>query len=130
MLSYKIYTYEGLYLEGNCYSINFKTIEGEMTVYNGHIPLCVQLQTSALKINSDNIVKTYAINQGILTLSNNKIIILTQSIEDSDSIDLQRALNQKQKAEQLLFSTKDKFYIDKAEMDLKRAINRINIAKK
>jgi F-type H+-transporting ATPase subunit epsilon len=79
-----------------------------------------------IEINSVRYI--YAIGGGIININENGIILLLDSIERSDEINLQRALDAKKRAEKRLSDLEDK-NIDKnrAKLALARALNRIRL---
>ena len=73
----------------------------------------------------------YATSGGTIEVSNNKIIILAETFERADQIDVKRAEEAKHRAEERLIRRTDAEIDDiRAEFALKRAMNRLKISHK
>lgn len=128
MIKLKIITPKGLYHECMAKSINTKSVEGEFTLLSNHIPLVAMLIPSKLAIEEETGTRViYAIGGGLLQFANNEMRILADNIEGKEDIDLERAMEAKKRAEDRLKSHNGDLNIEKAELALKRAINRIDV---
>lgn len=127
MLSVKIITPLGLYLEGEVEAIHVKTVEGEVTLLPNHIPLVAMLQTCKLQLREKGEYKDYALAGGMLHLLDDKINILTDAIEGRTEIDVERARKAKERAERRLQKKDSDTNIKRAEIALLKAINRIHV---
>jgi len=106
--------------------LNVRTSNGDIGVLANHMPIVAMLQISMMSTIESDGRHRYALAGGVLYFANNVATILTDAIERSDEIDLERALKAKERAE---IEIKDpNSDIKKAEVSLKRAINRINVA--
>ncbi len=123
----KIITPTGLYEECSATQINACSVEGEFGLLSNHMPMVVMLQVSRLEIVNNNERKEYAIAGGMLHFSNNKVNILTDSIEGNEEIDIERAQKAKARAEKRLQSNDADYH--RAELALKKAINRLKVGK-
>ena len=133
---------EKLYLEiitpskigynGNVISVTVPGTNGNFQILYNHAPIMSSLEIGEIKIEeSEGIKLHFSTSGGTLELSNNKIIILAESLERSDNIDLKRAEDAKTRAEKRLKDKRNENIDEiRAEFALKRAINRINIAHK
>ena len=68
-----------------------------------------------------------AVSGGFLEIRPEKVTILAQSAERATEIDLARAQESARRAEALLQARKDEIDYKRAELALKRAMNRINV---
>lgn len=127
MLSIKIITPLGLYLEGEVEAVHVKTVEGETTLLPNHIPLVAMLQTCKLQLRENGEYKDYALAGGMLHLLDNKVNILTDAIEGRTEIDVERARLAKERAERRLQKKDSDTNIKRAEIALAKAINRIHV---
>lgn len=128
MLTVKIITPTGLYLERECEAVHTTTVEGEMTLLSHHIPIVAMLKTSKLSLKFNGEYKHYALAGGMLHLHDDHINILTDAIEGETEIDLKRAQAAKERAEKRLAKQDANTNIKRAEVALAKAINRIKIA--
>jgi F-type H+-transporting ATPase subunit epsilon len=105
-----------------------KTVSGEIGVLAGHIPTVAPLAISAVKLKkADGSQDLVAINGGFIEVRPDKISILTPAAEAAATIDLARAQEAKTRAEARLQAKSDEVDFKRAELALKRALNRINV---
>ncbi|PSL40636.1 ATP synthase F1 subcomplex epsilon subunit [Planomicrobium soli] len=103
------------------------TATGEMGVLPGHIPTVAPLGIGAIRLKKDNSTELVAVNGGFLEIRPEKVTILAQSAELATDIDLPRAQEAARRAEARLQANKDEVDFKRAELALKRAMNRINV---
>ena len=125
MMDVKIITPTGLYEECQATQINAVSVEGEFGLLSNHMPMVAMLQISRLEIVLNNEKRHYALAGGMLHFANNKVNILTDAIEGNEEIDLERAEKAKARAEKRMNS--DTADIDRAELALRKAINRMKV---
>ncbi len=105
-----------------------KTVSGEIGVLPGHIPLVAPLTIGGVQLkNAEGKSDFVAISGGFIEVRPDKVSILAPSAEVASSIDLARAQEAKARAEERLKGKKDEVDFQRAELALKRAINRINV---
>ncbi|WP_142827144.1 F0F1 ATP synthase subunit epsilon [Planococcus soli] len=103
------------------------TATGEMGVLPGHIPTVAPLGIGAIRLKKENSTELVAVNGGFLEIRPEKVTILAQSAERATDIDLARAQESAKRAESLLQANKNEIDFKRAELALKRAMNRINV---
>ncbi|WP_203332182.1 F0F1 ATP synthase subunit epsilon [Planococcus beigongshangi] len=103
------------------------TASGEMGVLPGHIPTVAPLGIGAVRLKKDNSTELVAVSGGFLEIRPEKVTILAQSAERATDIDVARARESAKRAESLLQAKKDEVDFKRAELALKRAMNRINV---
>ncbi|MEZ0482013.1 F0F1 ATP synthase subunit epsilon [Planococcus sp. SSTMD024] len=103
------------------------TATGEMGVLPGHIPTVAPLGIGAVRLKKENSTELVAVSGGFLEIRPEKVTILAQSAERATEIDLARAQESAKRAEALLQARKDEIDYKRAELALKRAMNRINV---
>ena len=103
------------------------TATGEMGVLPGHIPTVAPLGIGAVRLKKENSTELVAVNGGFLEIRPEKVTILAQSAERATDIDLARAQESAKRAESLLQANKNEIDFKRAELALKRAMNRINV---
>ncbi len=127
MIALKIITPLGLYKECEVEAVNVKTVEGERTILSHHVPLVAMLATCRCSLKENGVYQDYALAGGLLQMSNNEMRILTDAIEGSAEIDIERAIRAKERAEKRLSKQDERTNIKRAEVALAKAINRINV---
>ena len=117
-----------IFFDGDVDMVEMKTSEGEIGVLAGHIPLTVILEPGVLKIKQENGNKEAALHDGFVKITKNKVTILAESCEWPDEIDVHRAEEAKVRAERRLKSGENGVDMFRAELALKKALTRINLA--
>ncbi|CAM4222041.1 F0F1 ATP synthase subunit epsilon [Paenibacillus phoenicis] len=110
-------------------SLTVRGVEGEFGVLKGHIPLVTPLQVAPVvaKIGKE---ETYiAVHGGFIEVQGDKVIVLAESAELPEEIDLERAIAARERAERRLANRSNQDRIDhrRAELALQRAVTRINV---
>ena len=74
----------------------------------------------------------YAVGGGVITITKEKTTLVLDSVERADEIDLERAKEAKQRAEERLSTAEKENAVDvnRAKMALLKAINRIEVGSK
>jgi len=123
-----IYTPFGHYLKTNASFLEVQSEDYLLGIMAGHAPLISTLVISKMVIEINSIRYLYAIGGGLININKDGITLLLDSVERSDEINLQRAIEAKKRAEKRLNDLDDKS-IDKnrAKLALARAINRIRL---
>lgn len=127
MLNIKIITPLGLYKEAEIEALHVRSVEGEMTLLPNHIPVVAMLDTCKCRLRIQGEYEDYALAGGMLHLVNNEVRILTDAIEGQAEIDLERAQKAKERAERRLAKMDNATNMQRAEIALHKAINRINV---
>lgn len=110
--------------------VEMKTTEGEIGVLAGHIPLTAILQPGVLKIHQDGKEREAALLDGFVEIRKNKVTVLAESCEWPDEIDVRRAEEAKTRAERRIKSGEKQVDMVRAELALKKALTRIDLAGK
>lgn len=123
----KFVTPNGLYKEVESKTLSVLSTDGWRCILDNHMPIVLMLQISRLETVEDNKKVYYAIGGGMLYFENNLARVLVDSIEQQDEIDIDRANNSKQRAQGRLASKDSNIDLKRAEVSLKKAINRIDV---
>ncbi|NHN33822.1 F0F1 ATP synthase subunit epsilon [Paenibacillus agricola] len=110
--------------------ISVKGTEGELGILPNHIPLVTALKVAPVIIKQSGKQHYLAVNGGFLEVRKDKVVILAESAELPEQIDVIRANEAKTRAEQRLNSKQDAIDFKRAELALQRAMNRINVSGK
>ena len=106
---------------------------GEFGVLANHAPFLSTIKVGTLHYKKDGNEMELMISGGFCEVSNNKITFLVESAERGHEIDVDRALQAKERAEKRLLQTREQLAkIDRtrAEAALQRALTRLKIAKR
>lgn len=133
MLKFKIVTPEKVIYENEISQISIPTMNGEVTILPNHIPLVSVLKAGELKIKDKDGEHNMAVSGGFLEVrGNNEIIILADHAERAEEIDLQKAEEARQRAEEQMKEVKNVQDVDYAKLQavIEREANKMRIAKK
>lgn len=125
MFNLQIITYKGMYRDADCDSVNLPTPDGRRGVLPNHMPIMIPVDIGVMHIVEKGVRKRYAVSEGIFYFENNKATMLVDSVEDVSIIDVERARRAKERAEERLRVAQSESDILRAQIALKKAINRI-----
>lgn len=103
-----------------------KGVDGELGILPNHIPFVTPLKIAPVIVRREKESDTIAVNGGFIEVRKDKVIILAETAELPEDIDIERAQAAKERAEQRLSSKSDELDFRRAEIALQKAINRIN----
>lgn len=110
-------------------SLTVRGVEGELGILPGHIPFVTPLQVAPLAIKYGGKTQTIAVHGGFVEVQGGKVIVLAESAELPEEIDLERAIAARERAERRLSaSEQDRIDHRRAELALQKAITRINVS--
>lgn len=127
MFKVKFYTPNGLFKEVDADILNVVTNDGQRGILENHMSIVAPLVISKLEVRLKDKTDYYAISSGMLFFKDNEAKVIVESIEDKDSIDLQRAEAAKQRALDRLNSNNPSIDIERAKIALTKALNRIEV---
>ena len=106
---------------------------GEFGVLANHAPFLSTIKIGTLRYKKDGTEDELMVSGGFCEVSNNKITFLVESAERGHEIDVDRALQAKERAEKRLLQARqqqEKFDITRAEAAMQRALARLKIAQR
>lgn len=124
----KVVTPDKLFFEGEIDMLVARTIEGDVGILLNHSPLVTILDIGRLVIKDGDERKVAACAGGYIDVRNNQITVVSDACEWEDEIDINRAERAKERASKKLEDKDTDTF--KAELALKKAINRINVGNK
>jgi F-type H+-transporting ATPase subunit epsilon len=128
-LRLEIVTPHGLVLSEDVDEVTAAGTEGEFGVLPGHVPFITTLKVGMLILRKDNKTEYVFVNSGYAEVSPDKVVILADSAERAEDIDVERALAAKKRAEERLAQA-EKYDFARATAALERATIRIHLAEK
>ena len=127
----KIVSPDKIFFDGETEQIIVRTTEGNVGILAHHAKYVANLPAGPLKVKlEDGTFRIAAISSGALSVGDNLATILVNTIEWADEIDIERAKRAEETAREKLKSSESQKELDIANLKLKRALNRINIASK
>jgi len=118
--------------EGNIKSVTIPGTKGSFQVLFNHAPLMSSFEVGFIKIEDKSGSSTiFATSGGTVEVLNNKVIILAESFESEEEVDVRRAEEARDRAKKRIKkeSGESDIDLDRAEFALKRAINRLKLKK-
>lgn len=105
---------------------------GYLGVLAGHAPLLCTLQPGVITIRGDRGELHFATSGGFMEVTPGKAVLLTESAEEASAIDVPRAQESVQRAQERLAPAAPAKGVDKARAKaaLERAQNRLKVAQK
>ncbi|MFS0783848.1 F0F1 ATP synthase subunit epsilon [Bacillus sp. 1P06AnD] len=122
-----VVTPDGPVYNGEVEMVSTKAKSGELGILPGHIATVAPLEIGAVRLKKGGKTEFVAVSGGFLEVRPDKVTILAQTAELAENIDIARAMSAKTRAEHLLHDQQRNVDSKRAELALKRAINRINI---
>lgn len=129
LFTLKVITPDRVFYEGEASMVEFNTTEGEIGVLKGHIPLTVIVNPGILTITEAEETKEAALHSGFAEILQDQVVIMAEVIEWPHEIDLDRAQQAKERAEERLRSKTPETDIVRAETALQRSLARIHVLK-
>ena len=125
----RIITPDRTFYESEVAMVEFNTTEGEIGVLKGHIPLTVVIAPGIITITEESGTKEAALHAGFAEVFSDSVVIMAEIIEWPSEIDLERAQEARDRAEERLRTRTPETDIARAETALQRALARINVIK-
>jgi F-type H+-transporting ATPase subunit epsilon len=126
----EIVTPDRNFFEGEVEMIVVRTVRGDVGILKDHIPFVSPLAIGSIRIKKDGKYKEAACADGFIRVSKEKTTILTDSAEWAEEIDIERAKASAQRAEDRLKNSNSDTDVLRAQVALKRALNRLKVAQK
>ncbi|MBL4889208.1 MAG: ATP synthase F1 subunit epsilon [Candidatus Lindowbacteria bacterium] len=90
-ISYEILTPYGSVGTGTCEMIVAPAVQGEVGILKNHAPYLSALDVGVLRVKTNEGTKSIFINGGFIEVLNDKVVVLAETSEASDEIDVDRA---------------------------------------
>lgn len=119
-----------IFYSNDIYMVEYNTVEGQVGVYADHIPMTQIIAPGRLIITERNEEKQAALLSGFVEITPEKMTILAEAVEWPQDIEIKRAEEAKIRAQRRISSEQGGVDIGRAELALKRALIRLEIAGK
>jgi len=127
-IKFEVVTPEKVVFSEDVESLVVPAALGYLGVLPGHAPLVTALDIGVIKYKREGKTRKMAISGGFMEVINNKVIVLADTAEPGDQIDLARAEQAKERARKRLAERGADLDVKRAELALKRAMSRIKAA--
>lgn len=115
-------------LEESVGSLILPGIEGSFGVLPGHVTMVAALKPGMLKVVYEESDTIYAVGGGYAEIANDRVIVLADSAELGEDIDVEAAKRQRAKAAAQIKAGIHGPDLDKVEISLKKALARLSVA--
>jgi F-type H+-transporting ATPase subunit epsilon len=102
-------------------------IDGLFGVMQGHANAMIALDIGEIKIEKSDGVNYFSTSGGFIDISEERVLLLLQTIEKSTDIDVKRAEESVDRAKQRLKSHVTDIDSERARISLLRALNRLKV---
>lgn len=103
---------------------------GYLGILPGHAPLITELAVGEISYRNGGYTHRLAVAWGFAEVLPDKVTILAETAEKAEEIDVQRAQEAKQRAEQRLKGSETETDYERAQSALQRAESRLQVANK
>lgn len=98
--------------------------DGDEGILADHAAMTASLTEGVLRYRTEDNEHFVAVSGGVMSLADNELIILAQTAERAESIDMARAQASEKRARERLESRSSQFDMKRAELSLHRALAR------
>ncbi len=105
-------------------------IEGQLGILPQHAPLLTTLQPGELLVRKAHEEIAMAVSGGFMEVRPDKVIVLADTAERAEEIDLARAEAAKKRAEERIEEQRDRIDVARAEAALQRSLARLKVVEK
>ena len=126
----RVVTPHGVYREWDTAILNIQTSDGDQGFLANHMPLVTMLKIGKMTSDIDGKREEFAVAGGLFYFRENLAEVLTDAIENKVDIDIARAERSKERAEERLRKADPSIDIKRAEVSLKKAMNRLSVGGK
>ena len=128
----EIVTQERTVFDGEVDSVNLPGSEGRLGILPNHSPLLTTLAYGEIVVKQDGQEDYYAVGGGFAEIQPEKVIVLADSAERSDEIDMDRTQEARDRAEKMMEEgvPEDTERYAQIQASLQRAQIRINVAQR
>lgn len=126
----EIISADRIFYQGECEHLVITAIDGLIGIMYGHEPLVTSLPTGELKYMTDGKWHYASISEGFIQVMPESSIILADSCELPEEIDVKRAEEARQRAEEKLRQKQSIMEYYHTQAALNRAMNRLKVSQK
>src|SRR4030043_1105533 len=128
-LKFEVVTPYGLILSEDVDEVTCSGSEGEFGVLPGHVPFFTTLKIGMLSYKKGNTTKYVFVNWGYAEVGPYKVLVIADSAEKSEDIDVERAKAAMKRAEERLKKAEE-FDFARSSSSLGRAVARVQVAER
>ena len=123
----EIVTPDKNFFSGEVDSVVLITPDGEIGILKGHTPMVVAVAIGPIKITKQGLCLEAVLSEGFMEVTQEKAVILTDSAEWPDEIDINRAKAAELRASERLQSNISKIEYMRSQVALQKALSRLKV---
>lgn len=133
MIHFTLYSLNGVKFDGDAYEIIIPTLDGEIGVLPGHMPLISVASHGAILVRKnqndrDDQREVFAISGGTVQVENNVLKVLVDEADSADDLNEQEIKEAFERAQKLKASAKDSVSLQQAQSMMDRHAVRLQVA--
>jgi F-type H+-transporting ATPase subunit epsilon len=125
----EVVTQERIFFSGNVEMITVPAVDGSLGILPGHDAMVTVIETGELKFKENGNWKIAAISNGYTEIMPEYVIILADSVEWPEEIDIKRAQEAKERAEERLRQKQSQMEYLRSQFAVRRALTRLKVTK-
>lgn len=126
----EVITPERNFYSGEAECVIFKSVDGEMGILAKHAPTVTTVNVGPLKIKTDSKWIEAVVTDGFAKIMPDKVVIMTDTAEYPEEIDINRAKAAKQRAEERMQKQLSQLEYMRSKTALARAMARLKATSK
>ncbi len=131
LFSLRVVASNKTFYDGKAQYLKVETLDGQMGFMAHHAPIVVAVEVGELDIRKpDGELISVEVGKGILQFANNRLTLLVDTLETAEEIDVRRAQEAKERAEEQLRQKQSVAEYKMSEASLARALSRLEFSKK
>lgn len=130
LVRFEIITGERVVYAADVESVTLPGVEGELTVLPRHAPLLTMLKPGELVVRRGGEEVAMAVSGGFLEVMPDKVVVLADTAERAEEIDIARAEAARRRAEESLRRATTEEDLARARAALQRALVRLRVAER
>jgi F-type H+-transporting ATPase subunit epsilon len=123
----KVVTPDGLVFDSEVESLLVRTDDGDVEFLAGHIDYMASLGIGRARIRYNGQDKLASVSGGFVTVKGGEVSLVAITFEFREDIDLERAKNAREEAEEKIASSTDPKTLKVAKAKLQRSLARISV---
>jgi F-type H+-transporting ATPase subunit epsilon len=128
LFNFEVHTLRRIFYSGKAQAIIIGLEDGEIGIYANHAPFSAHSVTGTLRIKDESgNWRTAFVCGGILEVKEHKNVLMVETADWPEEINIENVLEAKRQAEETLKETNLKFEIDKAKKKLHHAECRLKV---
>ena len=114
---------------GEATSVSAPGVQGGFQILHDHAPLLAEFEIGTLKVkDTSGKDRVYATSGGFVEVNKNEVVVLADTAESPDEIDVERAKGALARASDRLRDRAEGLDVERARASVFRAVNRLRVA--